>query len=120
VRRRKVTYPTPKTATKGAAGRAADPRTPGAGGRVVSIDLTAIHGGAQVRLGDRVRIMSGLYAGETAVVESLAGGLIPAALVRTEAGRARRARTIDLQPVGAEPVAPPVGRAADDPGGKTA
>jgi len=60
--------------------------------------------------------MSGLYAGEAAVVESLAGGLIPAALVRTEAGRARRARTIDLQPVGSEPA----GLAADDPGGKTA
>ena len=40
------------------------------------------------------------------------GGLIPSALVRTEAGRTRRVRTIDLEPVAdnvterpAEPVA---------------
>ena len=52
--------------------------------------------------------MSGLFEGEIAVVESLAGGLIPAALVRTEAGRARRARTIDLEPVGPAPKGNPV------------
>ena len=47
----------------------------------------------------RVTIMgTGLYAGETAVVESIAGGVIPAANVRTEAGRTRRVRTIDLAP----------------------
>ena len=47
----------------------------------------------------RVVIMgTGLYAGETAVVESLAGGVIPAANVRTEAGRTRRVRTVDLAP----------------------
>ena len=47
----------------------------------------------------RVSIMgTGLYAGETAVVESIAGGVIPAADVRTEAGRTRRVRTIDLVP----------------------
>lgn len=102
MRRRKVTYPTPKTATKGAStARDNDPRTAGYGGRVVSIDLTAMRGGAPVRIGDRVRITSGLYAGEVAVVEGVAGGLIPAVVVRTEAGRARRARTIDLEPLGA-------------------
>ena len=52
--------------------------------------------------------MSGLFEGEIALVESLAGGLIPAALVRTEAGRARRARTIDLEPVGPAPKGQPV------------
>ena len=33
-----------------------------------------------------------------ALYESLVGGMIPAAVVRTEAGRTRRARTIDLVP----------------------
>lgn len=98
MRRRKVTYPTPKTATKGGSAARQDPREPGAGGRVVSIDLSAMRGGPALRVGDRVRIMSGLFAGEVAVVESASGGLIPAALVRTEAGRTRRARTIDLKP----------------------
>jgi hypothetical protein len=114
VRRRKVTYPTPKTATKGAAAaRAADPRNPGYGGRVVSIDLTAMQGGAEVRIGDRVRITSGLFAGEAAVVEGVAGGLIPAVVVRTEAGRARRARTIDLEPLGSAQKGAPAGPRSD-------
>ena len=41
---------------------------------------------------------TGLYVGEVAVVESIAGGVIPAANVRTESGRTRRVRTIDLVP----------------------
>ena len=45
---------------------------------------------------------SGLYNGEAAVVESLPGGVIPSALVRTEAGRTRRVRTIDLERIAAE------------------
>jgi hypothetical protein len=95
VRRKKVTYPPPKTATKGGAATPAIDRNVG---RAVSIDLTAMIGRAEIRQGDKVRIMSGLYAGETAIVESLVGGVIPAALVRTEAGRTRRTRTIDLAP----------------------
>jgi hypothetical protein len=47
----------------------------------------------------RVSILgTGLYVGETAVVESISSGVIPAASVRTEAGRTRRVRTIDLAP----------------------
>ena len=99
MRRRKVTYPPPKTATKGAPPvlGAADPRNPS--GRTVTINLAATTGRASIRLGDRVRILSGLYAGEAAVVESIAGGVIPAAMVRTETGRTRRSRTIDLEPI---------------------
>ena len=66
---------------------------------VVSIDKTAIAGRAGVTVGSRVRILgSGLYAGELAVVERLVGGVIPSASVRTEAGHARMARTVDLEP----------------------
>ena len=76
---------------------AVDPRNPA--GRTVTINLSATTGRASIRLGDRVRILSGLYAGEAAVVESVAGGVIPAAIVRTESGRTRRSRTIDLDPI---------------------
>ncbi len=99
MRRRKVTYPPPKTATKGAPPvlGAADPRNPA--GRTVTINLAAVTGRASIRPGDRVRILSGVYAGEAATVESVAGGVIPAAMVRTESGRTRRSRTIDLEPI---------------------
>ena len=99
MRRRKVTYPPPKTATKGPPPvfGTADPRNPS--NRTVSIDLTALAGRASVAPGARVRILSGLYAGEIATVEAMAGGVIPAAVVRTETGRTRRARTIDLEPI---------------------
>jgi hypothetical protein len=54
-------------------------------------------------VGDRVRIAGGgLYAGEAAVIEKLTSGVIPAALVRTEAGRTRQVRTIDLEPIARE------------------
>jgi len=98
VRRRKVVYPPAKTATKGApATPGFDPRNPP--GRTVSINLDAAMGRGNLRPGDRVRIISGLYAGETAVVESTVGGVIPAAVVRTEGGRTRRTRTVDLEPL---------------------
>ena len=76
---------------------ATDPRNPA--GRTVSINLSAVKGRSSISLGDRVRILSGLYVGEVAVVESVSGGVIPAVMVRTEAGRSRRVRTIDLEPV---------------------
>lgn len=99
MRRRKVTYPPAKTATKGPPPvlGATDPRNPA--GRTVSINLSAVKGRSSIGLGDRVRILSGLYTGEIAVVESVSGGVIPAVMVRTEAGRSRRCRTIDLEPV---------------------
>ncbi len=33
------------------------------------------------------------------MIEKLPGGVIPTALVRTEAGRTRQVRTIDLEPI---------------------
>jgi hypothetical protein len=100
-RKRRVTYPPPKTATKGAPPPGAfDPRNPP--GRTVSINLRATAGRTGIAAGDRVRILSGLYEGEIVTVESIAGGVIPAAIVRTSEGRTRRARTIDLEPVRSE------------------
>lgn len=98
MRKRKVNYPVAKTHTK----RAPAPGTDASFVRpnLANIDMSAGAGRAGLAVGDRVRIeAAGLYAGEIAVVESLGGGAIPAALVRTESGRSRRVRTIDLQPV---------------------
>lgn len=100
MRRRKVTYPPAKTASSGGSGvpTGADLRAAAAASRTVSINLDAMKGRGSVHVGTRVQIMSGIFAGEFAIVESLVGGVIPAAVVRTEAGRTRRARTIDLVP----------------------
>ena len=100
MRRRKVTYPPPKTASSGASATntGADARAAAAASRVANINLQAMTGRADIVQGGRVQITSGLYAGEFAVVESLVSGVIPAALVRTEAGKTRRARTVDLIP----------------------
>ena len=69
-------------------------------GSLATIDMTAGLGNTGIKVGARVTIRGGgLFAGETAVVEKLVGGVIPAALVRTEAGRTRQVRTIDLEPV---------------------
>jgi hypothetical protein len=66
----------------------------------VVINTAALGGRAGLGPGDRVRILgSGLYAGELAVIEKMAGGVVPAAVVRTEAGRKRTVRTVDLEPV---------------------
>jgi hypothetical protein len=99
VRKRKVTYPTPRN-------KKAPPAAPEpvyVRPSVVAIDLTAGAGGGAFAIGDRVRIIgSGLYNGEAAVVESLPGGVIPSALVRPEGGRTRRVRTIDLEKITAQ------------------
>ncbi len=97
MRRRKTIYPPAKTATKGGAS-SPDTRSPAAS-RVVSIDLAAIRGRGDILPGMRVQIAEGLYSGETAVVESVAGGVIPAVVVRTEAGRTRRMRAVDVMPL---------------------
>jgi hypothetical protein len=74
---------------------------------VAVINRQASTGKAGIEVGMRVTIMgTGLYAGETATVESIASGVIPAANVRTEAGRTRRVRTIDLVPVARTAPAP--------------
>jgi hypothetical protein len=69
---------------------------------VATIDLSAGKGKAGLVVGGRVRISgTGLYTGEIAVIERLVSGVIPQAVVRTEAGKTRQVRTIDLEPVAA-------------------
>jgi hypothetical protein len=113
-RKRRVVYPPPRTQT-----RQPRPGEPGGVGgppaveyvrpTVASINLSAGAGRAGLKVGDRVRITgNGLYSGELATIDKLAsGGVIPSAVVRTDAGRTRQVRTIDLEPVvGAAPTAP--------------
>jgi hypothetical protein len=119
-RKRKTTYPPPRNAP------ARPPRPGEAGGpdaaayvrpTVASINLSASAGRSGLKVGDRVRIAGqGLYSGEIASIERLTSGAIPSAVVRTEAGRTRQVRTIDLEPVG-----PAVANsAADDADGTAA
>jgi len=106
VPKRKVNYPPPKTANRPppATGLPDDP--PYVRPTVAIIDTTAGKGRAGLSVGARVRIAgNGLYAGEVAVIERLANGVIPSAVVRTEAGKTRQVRTIDLEPVGPAPKA---------------
>jgi len=97
MRKRKVTYPVARTSRRpgGAAGGGPDGmQRP----TVVAIDLNARTGKKGLKVGSRVRISTaGLYGGESAVVESLPTGVIPSAVVRTDGGRTRRVRAIDLE-----------------------
>lgn len=113
-RKKRVFYPPPKTSARPAPTLGPDARS--VNDRSVSIDLSALAGRGQLKPGDRVRITTGLYAGETATVESVSGGVIPAVLVRTEAGMTRRARTIDLEIArpGSEPKAAPAATASPE------
>ena len=87
---------------------------------VASINLAASTGRAGLKVGDRVRINgSGLYSGELATIEKLTTGAIPSAVVRTEAGRTRQVRTIDLEPVAAPQASPPAGPPAASAGPDT-
>ena len=102
--RRKVTYPPPKTANRPAPPTGLPDDAPYVRPTVAIIDTTAGKGRAGLTVGGRVRITgTGLYAGETAVIERLSNGVIPSAVVRTEAGKTRQVRTIDLEPLGANP-----------------
>ncbi|HET9852154.1 MAG TPA: hypothetical protein VFP56_06570 [Candidatus Limnocylindrales bacterium] len=102
MRRKKVFTPKPPPSP------ASEERAAIAAARTVSINLDAMAGKTDVRQGARVRILSGLYMGELGTVESLVSGVIPAAVVRTDAGRTRRVRAVDLQPAGPEtPAAEP-------------
>jgi hypothetical protein len=114
VRRRKVVYPPAKTATRSDPSAALDPRAAAAASRIVSINLNAMTGRAGIGQGGRVQITSGLYAGEFAIVESVVGGVIPAAVVRTEAGRTRRVRTVDLVPAAKDAAPKPEVPAANE------
>jgi hypothetical protein len=70
---------------------------------VATINLAALEIRNDLAAGNRVRIGGeGLYSGESAIVESLIVGVIPAAMVRTEAGKTRRVRTVDLERLPAE------------------
>lgn len=61
------------------------------------INLDAGAGRAGFKVGDRVRIDStGMYSGQTGVIERLSSSVIPSALVRVEGGGTRQVRTIDL------------------------
>ena len=102
--RRKVRYPPAKTANRPAPPTGLPDDVPYVWPTVAVIDTSAGKGRAGPTVGSRVRIAgSGLYAGETAVIERLANGVIPSAVVRTEAGKTRQVRTIDLEPVGPDP-----------------
>jgi hypothetical protein len=99
-RKKKVNYSNAGSGKKRAAPGAPAPETTYVPTTVVAIDLNAGAGREGLKLGDRVRIIgTGLYSGEEATIEKFAGTAIPAALVRTEAGRTRQVRTIDLEPV---------------------
>jgi hypothetical protein len=112
-RKRRVVYPPPRTQTRqprpGEPGGVGGPPIEYVRPTVASINLSAGAGRAGLKVGDRVRITgNGLYSGELATIERLTSGAIPSAVVRTEAGRTRQVRTIDLEPVaGAPPAAAP-------------
>jgi hypothetical protein len=121
-RKRKTTYPPPRNAAPRPP-RPGEPGGPGSPGdapyqrpTVASINLSAGAGRAGLKVGDRVRITStGLYAGEIATIDKLTTGAIPSAVVRTEAGRTRQVRTIDLEPVGPGSAAASDGEAGAQP-----
>ncbi|HET9613257.1 MAG TPA: hypothetical protein VFP22_00475 [Candidatus Limnocylindrales bacterium] len=122
-RKRKTTYPPPRNAAPRPP-RPGEPGGPGSPGSdvpyqrstVASINLSAGAGRAGLTVGDRVRITgNGLYSGELATIDKLTSGVIPSAVVRTDAGRTRQVRTIDLEPVAAPPPVPQPGAAAPAP-----
>jgi len=99
-----VNYPPAKTANRPAPATGLASDTPYVRPTVATIDLNAGKGRAGLSVGGRVRISgTGLYSGEIAVIEKLVSGVIPQAVVRTEAGKTRQVRTIDLEPVGPAP-----------------
>lgn len=114
MKKRKVNYPRARTAN--APVRGVNPGADAARIRptVATINLAVLAGRKDLVIGDRVRIGGdGLYAGEIATVDALVGGLIPAATVRTEAGRTRRVRAVDLERIPAGTPAPEAGQQAE-------
>jgi hypothetical protein len=97
-RKRKVSYPPARTATRRAP--SSSDTEPRVRPTVVTIDLAAARGRDDLKVNDRVRIGgSGLYAGEHATIERFAAGVIPAAVVRTDADHTRQVRLVDLEPI---------------------
>jgi hypothetical protein len=100
VPRRKVSYPPAKTANRPPPATGLPDDAPYVRPTVANIDVTAGKGRTGLSVGGKVRIAgTGLYSGEIAVIERLSNGVIPSAVVRTEAGKTRQVRTIDLEPV---------------------
>ena len=101
MRRKKVTYPVARTSRQPGGPRTQADARERAG--LVAINLNAREGQKGLTIGTRVRIGGdGLYAGESAVVTALSQGVIPSAMIRTEAGGTRRIRTIDLELIRAD------------------
>lgn len=124
-RKRRVVYPPPRTSTRqprpGEPGGPSGPPAEYVRPTVASINLSAGAGRSGLKAGDRVRITgSGLYSGELATIDRLTAGVIPSAVVRTDSGRTRQVRTIDLEPVAGAPPAPPAAAPADAPSGSGA
>lgn len=100
MKKRKVIHPAARTANKPSRGTGLVGERPVVRSTVAEINLRALDVRADLAVGDSVRIGGGgLYAGELAVVASLVGGLIPAAMVETAAGKTRRVRAVDLERV---------------------
>ena len=101
-RKRKVNYPPAKTANRPAPATGAPSDAPYVRNTVATINLGAAKGQSGLTVGSRVRIPGpGLYANEAATIEKLINGVIPQAVVRTDAGKHRQVRTIDLEPLAA-------------------
>jgi hypothetical protein len=99
IRKRKTTYPPARTANKPAT-PAYVPDPEYVRPTVAAINLAAAKGRGDLAVGDKVRILgTGLFSGEAAVIERFASAIVPSAVVRTEAGRTRQVRTIDLSPL---------------------
>lgn len=99
-RKRKVNYPPAKTANRPAPPTGAPGDAPYVRQTVATINLSAAKGQKGLSVGSRVRIVgTGLYANEAATIEKLVNGVIPQAVVRTDAGKHRQVRTIDLEPL---------------------
>ena len=115
-RKRKVIYP-PSRSSKGAPPPRAPQVTPAT---VATINTQAGVGRAGIVPGLRVVIQgTGLYTGETAVVQSLVPGVIAAAVVKTDAGQTRRVRTVDLAPAPKVVAEPAASRAGCSPAGRS-
>lgn len=99
--RRKQTYPPAKTATRQPRGTVLNGDAMPARPTVAKIDLAALEARTDLAVGDRVTITgTGLYSGEQATVEALNHGAIPTITVRTDEGKTRRVRGVDLRRVG--------------------
>jgi len=99
--KRKQSYPQAKTATRQPRGTTLSGDTPMVRPTVAKIDLAALEARTDISVGDRVTIAGGgLYAGEQATVEAVNHGAIPTMMVRTDEGKARRVRGVDLRRIG--------------------